>query len=290
MILLIVALVLLIVHAIRGRWPRQRHQFFERAFGAAFGLGRRSGLDDRATALVLLAGTFAAAFLVQRWLAAQADTWPWFLFSLVALLLAWGARDLDGDVEHYLAAADGEEARQAAAVLVHSYEKATVSSHAVVKGIFFQALVRWFGVLFWFLLLGAAGAILFRLGHALLASPTVRMGAAEGSRRLLRRMTAFLDLPAAALTVLSLAVVGNFDAVLAAWREEFGTARRSVLDLDRGFLPEVGFRVVLRDVDERALEGDRPPAMVRTAMNLVWRSLLAWLTVLALLVVAGYVS
>ena len=127
----------------------------------------------------------------------------------------------------------------------------------------------------------------------MLGSEWIRERAAASHTRLLRRVVALLDLIPAALTTLALAIVGNFDAVASAWRREFAERRHGVLDLDLGFLPEVGFRTVCTeeiDADgfDHTQQGAR--ARVQAAMNLVWRALFAWMTVLALLIVAGLVS
>jgi AmpE protein len=165
--------------------------------------------------------------------------------------------------------------------------------------VFRNALRRWFGVLFWFLLLGPFGAVLYRLtalsaeGEAARELPGETV---EGARTLL----AILEWPVAQLLTLALALVGNFDTVLGAWRESGGAA----LSLDNGFLGAVARASVKTELAEEAADyaeengagagaaalaaSDQPE--LRDAMSLVWRSLLVWLAVLALFVIAGFVS
>ena len=109
-----------------------------------------------------------------------------------------------------------------------------------------------------------------------------------------------LEWPVAQLMSLSTALVGNFDTALGAWRDAGGAS----LSLDHGFLAAVARASVRSELAEEVADyADEsglatPPAIVvlgelpelRDAMSLVWRSLLVWLAVLALFVIAGFVS
>lgn len=296
MSLLIVALVLVLIHFFSPIWPGLRHRILGAVSAGIFAILERLNCNNRSGLLALLLALVGAVAYLQYLLWQQPATWPWFLFSLVLLLLAWGARDLDSDVRHFLEhCEDPELACDAAAPLIASYRKPAPASRReqTIKGVFYQGLVRWFGVLFWFLVAGAAGALAFRLPHWLLCEAEARQRLTSRQARMMKLIAAVLDLAPAALTTLSLAVVGNFDAVISAWRKHFAEERRSPLAWDYEFLPEVGYRVVCggQDSDE-AFRHDYTGARahVATAMNLVWRSLMAWLTVVAVLILAGLVS
>src|SRR3546814_2536389 len=86
---------------------------------------------------------------------------------------------------------------------------------SLVGAVFAGALQRWFGVLLWFLLLGPMGAIGFRL--FVIASADAALP--EAHRAAVQRGRAVLEWPAAQLMTLALALVANFDSVLAAWRD-----------------------------------------------------------------------
>ncbi|MDX1569162.1 MAG: regulatory signaling modulator protein AmpE [Xanthomonadales bacterium] len=296
MSLLIVALVLVLIHLFSPVWPKLRLQIFGAVADAGFSLMERFGSRTRTSLLVLIGAAVGVVAWLQFVLVQLDAAWPWFLFSLAMLLLAWGSRDLDEDVRYFLEhCEDAEAACKAAAPLIASYRKpAPVSRREqTIKGVFYQGLVRWFGVLFWFLVAGAAGALLFRLPHVLLCESDNRSRLTSAQARLLKGMAAILDLIPAALATLSLAVVGNFDAVVGAWRKHFEEEHRSALAWDYEFLPEVGYRTVVDDNDSDAAFGhDYTDARgdVARAMNLVWRALMAWLTVVALLVLAGLVN
>ena len=215
------------------------------------------------------------------------------LFGVVALVYAWGPRDLDVDVEAIIDAHDAPTRREAIARLWPQGEGASIDGSALVEAVFRNALQRWFGVLFWFLLLGPVGALLYRLSALACEGEFARNLPAEnliGARTL----HALLNWPVAQLMTLSMALVGNFDAVFNAWR----TAQGNTLQLDVGFLGAAARASVKSELSEEAeeyaeegmVQSMRELPELRDAMSLVWRILLLWLTVLALFVIAGWVS
>lgn len=232
------------------------------------------------------------------------------VFGVAVLFYAWGPRDLDLDVDAVADASDPVARRAAAARLWPEGDMpAALDGGSLVEAVFRNAQQRWFGVLFWFLLLGPVGALLYRLvvlsaqGEAASALPAQ---ARDGARTLM----AWLDWPVAQLMTLSLALVGNFDTVLGAWRDAGGAS----FDPRKPFLGAVARASVKCELAEEAADyADEPTGMeagdaglvmppppvpqfsgevpeLRDAMSLVWRSLLVWLAVLALFVIAGWVS
>ncbi|KFN42415.1 membrane protein [Arenimonas oryziterrae] len=217
---------------------------------------------------------------------------PAFGFALLALLYTWGPRDLDLDVDAVIEAPDPESRRAAAAALFPEGGDPVIEGPVLVEAVFRCALWRWFGVLFWFLLLGAAGAILYRLvslsaqGEAQRTLPPAQSQAA-------RLFVAILNWPVAHLISFGLALAANFDSVLAAWRDWHASGG---LRLDIGFLGAAArASVVCELIEEDAYAIDGPaqaPALLelRDAMSLVWRILLLWLAMIAIFVVAGFVN
>ena len=147
--------------------------------------------------------------------------------------------------------------------------------------------------LFWFLLLGPAGALLYRLAAFAAEGAFSRILPVENLAGA-RSLQAVLDWPVAQLMTLSMALVGNFDAVFNAWREAHGNK----LQLDSGFLAAAARASVRSELAEEAQEyaeeglvqAMRELPELRDAMSLVWRILLLWMAVLALFVIAGWVS
>ncbi|KAF1712618.1 hypothetical protein CSC70_03715 [Pseudoxanthomonas kalamensis DSM 18571] len=223
---------------------------------------------------------------------------PWMglfdlLFGVVALVYAWGPRDLDVDVEAIIDSDDPEARRIAIADLWPSDAQPSSEGPALVEAVFRSALQRWFGVVFWFLLLGPAGALLYRLAE-LAAQHGETYGLPEANAAGARVLRALLEWPVAQLMTWSMALVGNFDVVYQAWRSNGGNR----LQLDSGFLGAAARASVRSELAEEAQEYAEEGMVqvlpelpeLRDAMSLAWRVLLLWLAVLAVLVIAGWVS
>lgn len=220
------------------------------------------------------------------------------LFGMAALFYAWGPRDLDQDVSTLVGSDDADARGAAAKQLGMPADVAMADGGALVEAVFGSALRRWFGVLFWFLLLGAGGAVFYRLVQ-LTAEGEFAERLPESTRDGARGLLALVDWPVAQLMTLSLALVGNFDTVIGAWKDADGA--RFVRG--HAFLSAAARASVRCEIAEEAQElieegnapgnawaqlGELPE--LRDAMSLVWRILLLWLAVVALFVVAGWVS
>ena len=215
------------------------------------------------------------------------------LFGIGVLFYCWGPRDLDLDVDAIVDAPDA--ATRSAAIARLSPNGADMPT--LVVAVFHAARRRWFGVLFWFLVAGASGAVLYRLAALAAEDDAALLPAdnANGAKRLL----AWLDWP----------VSQNDGAVHGPGRR----FRHRVLGVEaerrRGFRRGRGFPRRRRprqraDRTRRRRAGLRrrrrirfeiardlgPMAELRDAMSLVWRTLVAWLAVIALFVIAGWVS
>jgi AmpE protein len=215
------------------------------------------------------------------------------LFGAAVLAYAWGPRDLDLDVEAIVEAPNAAVRSQAITRLWPLGEAMAADGPALVDAVFRNALQRWFGVLFWFLLLGPFGALLYRL-TALAANGEQSTLLPAETLTGARRFKVLLDWPVAQLVTLSMALVADFDTVFGAWRGAGGDTLR----LDVAFLSAAARASVSSELAEEAQEYAEEGLVqvmaelpeLRDAMSLVWRILLLWLAVLALFVIAGWVS
>lgn len=226
---------------------------------------------------------------------------PSLLLSILVLFHSWGPRDLDDDVSAIVDAPSAAQRREAAAHLhpEAGRQAVAIDGPALVEAVFRSALRRWFGVLFWFVLLGPFGALLYRL-TAVAAEDAVAAQLPAGTVSGARTLLAVLDWPAAQLLTFSLALVGNFDAVIAAWKDAGG----ATLALGLGFLDAAARACVRSEIADEAEEYAEsgiplgsalvlelgPLPELRDAMSLVWRVLLVWLATIAIFIIAGWVS
>ena len=255
-------------------------------------IGGQGAWQGRLGLMLAIGLPVAAVGVVQYLLRGHFYGLPGFAFALLALAYTWGPRDLDLDVDAVIEAGSNEARREAAVALFPEGGEPVLEGPTLVEAVFRCALWRWFGVVFWFLLLGAAGAVLYRLvslsaqGEAQRVLPPAQGEAA-------RIFIALLNRPVAHLMTYGLALAANFDRVLGAWRDWYANGG---LRLDTGFLgaaARVSVDCELAEEDAYAIDGPaQAPALLelRDAMSLVWRVLLLWLAVIAIFVLAGFAS
>ncbi len=297
--LIAVIVVLLAGHAAQSLATLRRFDWLVEWRRYVGGLSDAEGALQGWPGLILIIG-LPVVLVALLQLALRQPLWgiPWFVFAVLVLFYCWGPRDLDLDVESIVDAPDAEHKRDAAASLLQTdpletADAACLDGHALVEGVFKGALRRWFGPLFWFLLLGPAGAMLYRIS-ALLGSDTAHADAPTAQREAARWLLSVLDWPVAQLMTIALALAANFDAVFGAWRDWHAGGMR----LDTGFLGAAARASV--DIEIADDETDLPdantlgatPALLelRDAMSLVWRMLLLWLAVIALFVIARFIG
>ncbi len=150
---------------------------------------------------------------------------PWLqgAFGAMVLYAALGLRSLHEHarpVAEALARGDRESARRQAACLVSRDRETLDPAPATVESVLENGHDAVFGALFWFLLLGPAGAVLFRLSNTLDAmwgyrtARFVRFGWAAA------RLDDVLGYLPARLTAASYALAGQTRTALSCWRTQ----------------------------------------------------------------------
>lgn len=269
----------------KNRWLTNWVGFANEAFG------RLPGWADMLGFLVILALPLIVLLLVNQVLYAALGTTGAFLLALAVLIYSFGPRDLDTDVAEILEADDEEKRAANLQALLGGPAPADEQAcrAATVDAVFLQGLRRWFGVIFWFALLGVVGALLYRMVDWLDSEEQQVSGEQRGR---FVRLQQIMDWPAAQLMTLSLAIATDFDSVYQAWRRYHDEQGHGLFDGDSGFLLAAGRSVVLtghaaRDGYAELLSG--PMISLQHAMDLTWRMLGVWLTVLALLLLVGVI-
>ena len=121
---------------------------------------------------VLLLPPLLGVSLVQHLLDESLFGIPGALFACLILLYSLGPEDLDQQISRFIEAREGDDQETAdtiASKLLHEDPPASEPglSQAVTESVLEQANSRLFAVIFWFLLLGPLGALLYRLATLL---------------------------------------------------------------------------------------------------------------------------
>jgi adenosylcobinamide-phosphate synthase len=250
-------------------------------------------------------------------------------WNIAVLYLTLGFRQFSHyftDIRDALDRGDEIQARQLLAAWRHldaSELPRTELLRHVIEHSLLAAHRHVFGVFFWFVLLstfglGPAGAVLYRMAefasrYWAFKSRTVGAPVNERLMELSQRLFGLLDFVPARLTAFGFAVVGNFEEAITCWRRDAalwrhanegiilaaaagavgvqlgGSAAPGVTPdrsktFDSGAVPE-------SVVAEGSTPGIAPvPGHLRSIVGLVWRSVVLWMLLLALLTLANLVG
>jgi len=214
------------------------------------------------------------------------------VFALLVLLYCFGPHAYEADLEAIIKAPDQPSREAAAQALSDDGDPVAWNAVTLGEATAYAALRRRFGVLLWFFLLGPAGALLYRLAQTLGRDLTLPLDSA--ARQSARAFANVADWLPAQLMVFTLALVGHWDAVIGAWKRWHQQQSPNSWYVEGpGFLGAAARADV--QVDIEAGDGyaeeriDTLGELVRLRGALL-RALLAWLSVVALIVLAGWMA
>lgn len=247
-------------------------------------------------------------------------------FDVVLLYLTLGFRQFSHyftDIREALDRGDEDEARRLLAewrhldaselprteVLRHVVEHALLAAHRHVFGVFF-----WF-VVFSAIGLGPVGAVLYRMAEfsSRYWGYRLRHIDAPANDRLLalsRRLFALIDHVPARLTAFGFAVVGNFEEAIGSWRRDadlwqhpnegvilaaaagavgvqLGGAAAPGVTPDRSKTFTAGSDAGIADAAGSTAGDPVQPGHLHSVVGLVWRSVVLWMLLVALLTLAN---
>lgn len=216
-------------------------------------------------------------------------------FAIVVLFYCWGPRDLDRDIDAVIKAPESERRLAAAQNLRPDgqTEALVFESQALVQATFQSALKRWFGVLFWFVVLGPVGALLYRLIQLLAYGREFVRDPSSTHDSVAQRLAQILDWAPSHGMALALALASDFDAVFHTWRDYHATHKQGYFSLNLGFLDAIAGASVNADVDA----GDgytedmhSPLPQLEDAHLLLHRVLILSLALIALMALTGWMT
>jgi membrane protein required for beta-lactamase induction len=281
-------------HLREPRWLDRYCDWASRAFGA------RNGALTMLGALVAVLVPVAPVAVLDRALGSHLLGLPQLALAVLVLLVSFGPRDLRDEVDDYVAAlgrGDRKASDKRAKELLESDAagRGARLRDAVEDAIFVQANNRIFGVIFWFMLLGPAGAWLFRVTDLMrrrAVFEAVRTGVAMapgtfGSALVL--LHGLLAWVPARLVAATYTIAGSFEDAVGNWRSAVDRAASGPLDRSEDLLARVGkgsLQPSLAGLPPESLDA----ATARGAWRIVRRATWIWLVIIALLVLAGEVA
>jgi adenosylcobinamide-phosphate synthase len=211
------------------------------------------------------------------------------LFDVGVLYLSLGFRQFSHyytDIRDALERGDETEARRLLAQWQHvdaSELPRTELLRHVIEHSLLAAHRHVFGVFFWFVLLsslglGPLGAVLYRMAEfssRYWSYPSKALGSPANDRLLAisQQLFTLIDHVPSRLTAFGFAVVGNFEEAINSWRRD-------------------AFEAAGEDASsDGSTAGDPPqPGHLRSVVGLVWRSVVLWMLLVALLTLANLVG
>ncbi len=263
-------------------------RWLDPVFAAVFARLAGVSLALALPALLVLALLLAAPVLLATlWIIAAGQGLALLLFAVLVLLFSLGPRDLEQEVDEYCAALT---AGDTAAVTVLGQELVehevaadpALRREVVERAIYQQAGNRIFGVVFWFLLLGPAGAWGFRVADLMRGHAVRSAGAApvHTAARVLHGLLAWIP---ARLMAGAFALAGSFESAAAAWRPVADGAGARFFEHTDALVARVG-RGARGAADDATMA---EAAALGSALGLVRRTLwLIWYPAIALLTLA----
>lgn len=207
----------------------------------------------------------------------------YFLFGILIVFYCLGPTCLSSEVDTYLDArsiGDDDEALHYAGVLTGQVASTAPDqqTNEVTRAILSIANERVFSVLFWFVLLGPVGAVLYRLTVIVSSQEDFE----ESTVKSASMVTAFLAWLPARLLAIGYALTGHFDGAIQAYRTR--SEEVDFLQSNQEVLITTGMGALRhqRMTDEISC--------IRSARDLVVRSIIIWIAVLSLLTLGGWLS
>ena len=207
---------------------------------------------------------------------------PFLLLSFPVLFYCLGPDCLVSDIEAYLDArslGDDDEALHYASVITGRSASTSPDQQItdVTRAILSTTNERVFSILFWFVLLGPLGAVLYRLTTNI--SKQKEDTAMQDAATLVQSAMAWA--PARLLSI-GYALTGHFDGAIHAYRSRPHEGNMALSNYD--VLVSTGLGALSHQQMTDEISG------IRSARSLVTRSILIWIAVLALLTLGGWLG
>jgi len=238
--------------------------------------------QNQSSIVILLLPVLLPIGILQHYLGGTFFGLVELLFGLTIFAFCLGPKDLNRQINRYLDAVESgnqEDANSEANAIMQT-EAPTDPDQQVVevmRSVLHESNDRFFAVIFWFVILGPLGAMLFRL-----TSHTMRTTGSATLAGAARQLQAILAWAPAHLVAMGFALTGNYEG---AKQQFYGKNKQDDL-------AECNYHTLIT-AGQGALKDCAPgdeTACIRSARGLVLRTLVVWLAFIATLTLMGWMS
>jgi len=250
--------------------------------------------------LLVIAPAVFAIGVVQHVLGNASGILAWLLtllFSVAVLIFCIGVKDINRFVNDYLNAW-AQDDPEAAYLYVKDLlggkkaENARQLHLRFLEFILIRINERLLAILFWFVVLGPIGAVLYRSVSQLKGLARAEYNTHEDFMEAAFRFKAILDWLPVRITALCYAIIGNFVEAVHCWGQQIVKHGNNWVASNNSVLVSAGCGALqLADIfteDELELDKDDVRDQILAAEALVRRTVVAWLTFLAVLTLVGW--
>ena len=232
--------------------------------------------------VILLLPVMLLAGLIQNILADTFFDIFSLIYGFVVFVYCLGPGDLDKEIDCFLTAretADEDMAHKCASAIMGEDASRSPDQQIVdvTQNILYQSNDRFFAVIFWFVVLGPFGALLYRL-----TSYTSKRSNNKTLTAAARRLKAILAWAPAHLVAAGYALTGNYEGASEGFK---GKQKKDELnESNYNTLVSAGLGAL-----KNCTPGEET-ACIRSTRGLVLRTLIVWLALIALLTLMGWTS
>lgn len=266
---------------------RRNEQWYRKGFGLLMRHVPRAG-GLRGLLLAAIAIAVPALLVAAVTLLLSGMSWLLgFVFATLVLVFMLGPQSALGIAESYadaVRAGRDEEAAEIARSILGDEPPAdgVQRTRRVIMKLLVLSGRNLFSVVFWYVLLGPAGAVMFRSADILRHRAEELAGCAE-TQSAAQRLFGIIEWAPSRLLAGSYALAGSFDDALAERRAYYAECTGRFFEINDDILACTG-RGALTLGEDGATESTE----MTSALNLLYRSLVIWITTLALLTIFGW--
>jgi membrane protein required for beta-lactamase induction len=246
-------------------------------------LGQYKFWDGSFGLLLLLALPILGLILIVSVL----DNWSSILegvFTLLILIYCLAPEALDNRLDNFITAIDEGDAENISTLSdelidVNVIDDEDANEKAVIKSALIEAHKRSFAVIFWFLILGAVGALLYRLVDEMSDELNdIRGGFADSTNVLLN----ILEWPSTRIMIIAMALAGSLGDVFSSWEK----SEHLSFDVNADVLTKAGISA-LQYIPEIDLPDREKSYWIGELKSLINRTLIICLAILGIMTLSG---